>query len=206
MINLIYGDGDAFDAVVYGEQNPANLSYFQNQIKSISNTLTSVGQNFFSNANALYEKFNGSEAMRLVKAANRAVKSLFKPNKIYSIFELEEMQQTSSVMQRWIMANPVVREMYHKQSCDGFSDTYVDMHPGQIGENHYDYRRVMDGVICDDQINDEWYVKFYIDELETGDKHLNHDDKVDILTTWSIAEMFIKAGGDDPTSPYNSSL
>jgi len=203
-LQIIYGGDDSFNAVVYGDQNPANLNYFQRQIESVSNTLTSVGQQFFADIDALREKYNGAEALRLMKAATRAAKSLFKPNKIQSIFDIGEMQHAPMVMQRWVMANPMVREVYHKQGCDGYSDTYKDMYPGMIGENHYDYRRVMDGVIRED--GDEWYAKFYMDELVEGDRELSHDDKVDILSTWDIAEMFIKAGKEDPTSAYNTTL
>ena len=45
------------------------------------------------------------------------------------------------------MAQPDIRSLYHKGHCDGYSDTYVDMEPGLVGEQHYDYRRVMDGVV-----------------------------------------------------------
>jgi hypothetical protein len=108
------------------------------------------------------------------------------------------MQQAPVVMQRWIMAEPTVRTLYHKQECDGFSDTYKDMSPGIVGEQHYDYRRVMDGVIQED--GDSWCAKFYMDDLVEGDTPLIFRDKMDILSTWERVTMYIAAGDEDPTS------
>lgn len=203
-MQIIAGGLDAWDALAYGEQNPSNLNYFKSQLQNIGNTLTDFGKQFYSDATAIYENFNGSQAMQLLRNVTKAAKTLFQPNIVKSIFDIDDMQMASVMMQRWIMANPVVRQLYHDQKCEGYVDTYVDMHPGDIGETHYDYRRVMDTVVQED--GDSWFVKYYPDELIEGDKELIHDERVDILNTWEIAEMFIRAGQKDPTSQYNSSL
>lgn len=211
MINVVYGGADAFNALAYGvDQHPANTQYFQRQIESISNTLTDVGQSFFANTQQLYNQVNNSEVMRIARAAVRTAKSLFQPNQILSIFDMASMQNAPLVMQRWIMANPTVRELYHKQQIDGYSDSYVDVSPGIIGEQHYDYRRVMTGIVQDvegtEGEEDSWKVCYYPDELHEGDKELTHDERVDILSTWSIVEMFVAAGKSDPTSPWDAKM
>lgn len=204
---MIYTDNPyAFDSIVYGEKHPANLDYFRQQTQNIASNIQDAGRSFFSNLSELNEKFNGSEAMRLGRAAMRTAKSIFKPNVISSIFDIGEMQQAPVVMQRWIMANPVVRELYHNQGCDGYGDTYVDYHKKDIAESHYDYRRATDGLVQIDEVNDDWFVRLYVDDLYEGDKHLSLDEQVDILSTWDIVEMFIRAGKEDPTSTTNSSL
>lgn len=204
-MQIISGGTDAWDALAYGEQNPINLNYFKNQLQNIGNTLTDFGKQFYADAAQIYDSFNGSQAMQIIRNVTKAAKTLFQPNVVKSIFEMDDMQTASVMMQRWIMANPVVRQMYQEQKCDGYSDTYTDMHPGDIGEKHYDYRRVMDGIIQEPE-EGEWFAKFYADDLIEGDKELVHEDKVNILTTWEIIEGFMKAGEKDPTSPYNSSL
>jgi hypothetical protein len=198
MINVTYHDGDAFGNVVFGEQHPANLAYFQKQIESVGAMVGQATNSFYQGAAALYERFNGSEAMRMARAAVRGVTSLFAPNVIQDILNMGAMQQAPVVMQRWIMAEPTVRTLYHKQECDGFSDTYKDMSPGIVGEQHYDYRRVMDGVIQED--GDSWCAKFYMDDLVEGDTPLIFRDKMDILSTWERVTMYIAAGDEDPTS------
>lgn len=202
-MNIIYGDSSVFDAVVYQNQNPANRTYFENQIQSIGSTLTDIGQSFFSNIQQLYDQANNSDALRIARAAIHKVESLFQPNIIKSIFELHDIQNAPVVMQRWVMANPSIRAMYQKQMIDGYSDTYYDPHRGDLLESHYDYRRVMDKVIQEDE--DGWHVKFYPDDIIEGDTELTHEDKIDIISTWQIAEMFIKAGSD-PTSAWDTKL
>lgn len=204
-MQIIYGGVDTWDALAYGEQNPINNNYFRNQIATVSNSLNEVGRQFFSDARDIYERFNGSAAMQAIRTATKAVTSMFQPNVVRSLFEISDFQNATLVMQRWIMANPVVRQTYHDQKCDGYSDTYVDMHPGAIGENHYDYRRVMDGIVQDTE-DDGWKVKFYPDELAHGDRELFLDEKVDILTSWEIIQGFMKIGKADPTSQYGNNL
>lgn len=204
---MIYTDSPyAFDSIVYGEKHPANLDYFRQQTQNIVSNIQDAGRSFFSNLSELNERFNGSEAMRLGRAAMRAAKSIFRPNIISAITDMGDMQQSPNVMQRWIMANPVVRDLYHNQGCDGYADTYIDYHPGKIGEDHYDFRRATEGLVQIDEVTDDWFVKLYPDDLYEGDKHLSLDEKVDIIDTWSIIEMFVRAGKEDPTSASNSNL
>lgn len=197
-MQIVYGGDASFNALVSGEQHPANAGFFQRQLESVSNNLTEVGRQLFANAKDIYEQFNGSEAMRIARDALRSVKSVFIQNRIQFLSEIESLQNAPFVMQRWVMANPVIRQAYHNQQCDGYSESYVDVFPKNIGENHYDYRRVMDGVVIETE--DSWRVKFYPDEIHHGDKELDHDQKVLILNTWSIGEMFMSKLKEDPTS------
>ena len=52
-------------------------------------------------------------------------------------------------MKRYIMANPHVREAYQEQRIAGYDGTYKDPFADDTIENHYDYRRVMNGVVVD---------------------------------------------------------
>lgn len=205
-MNIISGGLGAFDALVYGEQNPVNQGYFARSLEQFPalQTVSDVGRHFIDSAKAAYEAFNGSEAMQLIRAATRQAVALFQPEIIKSIFDIADFQTASLTMQRWVMANPVVRQSYFDQRCEGYADTYTDVDPGKIRDEHYDYRRVMHGVV---QLEDDsWQAKFYMENLRTGDRDLTTADKVDILQTWKMVEMFIKAGESDPTSPYNSML
>jgi hypothetical protein len=205
MINIVYGGSDAFDAVVYGESHPNNLQYFQNQVNSVSNTLTEIGQGFFSNTQKLYEDIHGSEAMRRLRAVVRTAKSLFAPNVVSSMLDIGVMQQAPYVMQRWIMAEPMVREMYQKQICEGYGNSYLDTNPGTIGDTHYDYQRVMHGVVRESEEFD-FEVKFYMSENVEGDRDLTLSEKADIMTTWENVRSLMKRALEDPTSPSNNKL
>lgn len=203
-MQIVYGGPEAWDALAYGEQNPLNISYFQNQVQNFGSTLTEMGKRFYSDAGDLYEKFNGSRAMTALRNVTKMAKTLFQPNIVKNLTTVDEMQIAPHVMQRWIMACPEVRTMYNKQQCDGYSDTYMDTSPGTIGETHYDYRRVMDGVV--QETDDGWRVKHFMDDLHDGDRELLHDEKVDILSTWDSLQYFMHPGLKDPTNPYGGSL
>lgn len=206
-MRFIEGGDLVFDALAYGTDVPTSTSnYFQNEIASISNTLNAAGQSFFSNVKSLYDNINNSDAIRMARNAIQAAATLFLPDTVTPLISLAQFQTAGLVMQRYVMANPVVRQAYHAQRIDGYSDTYVDRHPKDIGENHYDYRRVMNAVVQTDEEADTWFVKFYPDELVEGDKELSHDEKVDIIKTWDLMEMFINAGENDPTSVYGSKM
>jgi len=205
MINIVYGGSDAFDAVVYGESHPSNLQYFQNQVNSVGSTLTDIGQSFFANTQKLYDDINGSEAMRRLRAVVRTAKSLFAPNVVSSMLDVGVFQQAPYIMQRWIMAEPTVREMYQKQVCEGYGSSYLDTHPDTIGDTHYDYQRVMHGVVRESD-NYDYEVKFYMTENVEGDRDLTLPEKADILTTWENVRELMKRAMDDPTSPSNNKL
>lgn len=112
------------------------------------------------------------------------------------------------------MANQKVREMYHNQQLDGYADTYLDLAPGQRGEDHYDYRRVMDGVVQDCKIinaegeeEDSWMMSFYFEgELAEGDRKLDVTEVSHILSTWDAMQAILAAGEADPTNPFGGSL
>lgn len=208
MIQVDFGGVSDFDALMYGQKHQGTLNFLQNNIQQLaqmSHTLTDAGRQFFAGAAQRFEELNSAEAMRLARAAVRRAGSVFQRDEIRSMWELPQIQNAPLTMQRWIMAEPTVRQMYQEQRCDGYSETYVDMHPGAIGADHYDYRRVTNGIIVDDEEHG-WKATIYLDELIEGDRDLTLDEKVDILTTWDIVSSLMKEGSEDPTSSWGGKL
>jgi predicted transcriptional regulator len=199
---------DSFDYLLFPDQNPNNQYFIQQQLTRFSDTLTDAGKKFLETTKAIYEKINDSNAVRAAKAAVRMAKGIFHPNSIIYLDNLDYIRTAQPVMQRFIMAEPTIRQYYHEQKCDGFADTYVDIHPGQIGDQHYDYRRVMDAIIqdsTDEEGNYEWVSKNYLEDLITGDRELHFEEKIDILKTWDVMKMFISQG-EDPTNIFGGKL
>lgn len=206
MINVITGVGNnAFDTLSYPTQNPANLQFIQTNLQNFSQTLNDVGRNFMESARQVYDQINNSEAAHLARVAIRAARGMFSSNHIAPLMTLDELQAAQPTMQRWIMADVTIRELFQKQRCSGYADTYVDVHPGEIGESHYDWRRVMDGVGVIPDDDQPSYFKFYMDELLEGDRTLQACEKNDILDTWDVVKLFV-AGGEDPTDPFGGKL
>ena len=167
--------------------------------------LSDAGRNFMSRATAAFEHYNGSDALRFARNAIRAVEGAFETPRIRELSTLGELTSANPLMQRWIMANPTVRGLYHSQRVDGYSDSYTDMQPGHVGEDHYDYRRVMDGFMSTDESGHAKFTQ-YVENLVDGDRDLIFEESLDIQHGWSALEYFIALGKEDPTSSTGGSL
>ncbi|MGI9212587.1 MAG: hypothetical protein ACR2HF_08950 [Methylococcaceae bacterium] len=208
MINVIHGGGDAFDSILYAQQNPANQYYIQQQLERINTTLTDSGRAFMSACNEIYQQVNSSEAMQLARSALRAAKSLFQPNVIQYLDTLEQIQTAPPIMQRWVMSCPDIRALYQQQRCHGYGEAYTtDFSPNKIGDADYNYRRVMDGVVVVEEAEEgwTWYSRQYAEDLLEGDRELSAFERLDVIRTWDIVRMAIEAG-DDPTHQEGGSL
>ena len=200
-----------FNSLAYGTPHPGTMSFLSQQFENASTALTTAGQRFMENARTLYERISGSDAMRAMRVAGRAIRSMWQLDEVRPLYSMEELQTAPLTMQRWIMAEPMLRKEYINQRVDGYSDTYHDVHQGDVGEAHYDYRRVMDGMIVVDDKPDSdgeygWTATTYFDDLLPDDSELLLEEKVDILETWTAVRAALKAGKQDPTSRYGAML
>jgi len=200
-INVIEATPEAFDYITFPNQNPNTQQYIQSQLTNFSDTMTDAGREFMMGARQVYEMIQNSDAAKQAKHVLRKAKGLFKPNIIIEYVDIDEVKAAQPIMQRYIMAQPDIRKQYHRQLCDGYSDTYIDMHPGMIGHDHYDYQRVMSNIIVE-LPDDDWKVNIYAHEVIGDDKELSFEDKVNILHTWEIVKMALEAD-IDPTDPWS---
>ena len=207
---VVKGGSAAYRALVFGPQNQSNQNFFDSQVASVINAGNEFGQAFANRVLEIRETFNNSAAVQLAKAALNRTRGIFSPNVVKTLTEVQDMQIAKSVMQRWMMANPVARELYNHQRCDGFSDSYVDMQPGKIGENHYDYRRVMDGMV--QMSEDGFFIDMYAEQILPEDEDFDFDEQRQVLRTWMNLEHAIALAHKDPekhrdpTSAWNNSL
>lgn len=205
-MQVIVGGQAEFNGLVYGDKHPGTARFLQNQLNiGFSDTLSDVGRQMFSSVQSLYDKFNSDNVLRLAKAARRKVTGLFQQDVIKPLWTIEDIQQATLVMQRWVMAHPELRKMYHEQRCDGYSNTYIDMQPGAVGELHYDYRRVMDGFVQEDD-EGTFKITYYYDDVSEDDPELSLEDKIDVINTWDMISRYLKHTEDDPTSVYGDKL
>ena len=204
-IQVIHGgDVNSFDMLAFPMQNAANASYIQNQLTNFSQSLTDIGRKFIETSQQIYDRVNDSSVLRAARAAIRVAGGMFHPNEIVQLNTLDELRFAQPIMQRYIMAEPSLRDMYARQQCDGFSDSYANIDPGSKGENHYDYRRVMHGIIVDkvdEGGNDTWSATQYYQENRGDDTELPFEEQVAILRTWDIVKLFVDAGVD-PSDPF----
>lgn len=200
-----YGAAEAWSAMCYGETNNSTVDFLKNQFQGFGSALTDYGQKFIQSAQNAFEHFNGSEALRFARKVVGLVNKSNDTDRIVDLRTLKELQSASVAMQRWMMANPTVRKLYHQQQCDGYSSTYHDLEPGRIGEEHYDYRRVMQGIGVEDAEGLTSWTTFG-DELREGDRELIMEEQVAVLGGWSAMNVLLAIGADDPTSAEGGKL
>lgn len=203
--NVIPGDSLEFNALVYPQHSSNMLSYLSSGIERLGTMVTDSSRYLLDRASTMFNNLTGSEAARRSRAAIMSTKPSYLNDVVLPLTSIKEIQSANLYMQRWVMAEPTVRAVYHDQRCDGYYNTYMDMHPEDIGEKHYDYRRVMDGVVINDT-EPNMISRHYIEDLVDGDRDLSSYEKFDILTTWDIVRNCMLAGGEDPTSPVGGNL
>jgi hypothetical protein len=108
-------------------------------------------------------------------------------------------------MINWIMANPVAREMYHRQEIAGYDEYYTDPEPGKVGEDHYYYRRAVNGLFLEDK-DGEFVATEWLEDLWDPSDSLDIVDQRSIQATWETLVTALRKRGSDPTSRWNAQL
>lgn len=207
-VNVSYADDSDFDSLLYGIPHPNTVRSIQQELYDIQNNLQStygLSDGFVNRLMTNFMNFGSDAAIQKAKIAvyNQTGQTL---HQVQLYTSIAEMQTAAPNMQRWIMACPDVRQLYHSNQLDGYSDTYVDYEPGKVGEDHYDYRRVMDGVVVFDEETDGWYSDSYLDEITDPDMDtLDFTEQLNIIRTWENMRVLLRDHPEDPTSPYGGS-
>jgi len=146
---------------------------------------------------------SSSDAMMLMRNLTAKVEKTWAFD-IVSLTSVEEIQTANPYMQRWIMAQPDLRQRFLDQEVEGYGESYTNHHGDAVGEAHYDYRRVMDGVVT--HTDKEFGYKHYHDIIPEGERELTVCERVDILRTWAAVSSLLDEGEDDPTSVTGAQL
>lgn len=177
-------------------------SFITESARNFSTTVLSGNAELSKVYNRLTEKFTGSEAMRTLKAFSRQFVGAFGSNDFRPISDIGSMQNAPDVMQRYIMANPTVRQLYIDGRVDGYSETYVDnTNKVGIGRDHYDYRKVTNGYFMEKESG----VTNYYHLPEDNDTPLTLKQQEIILETWHNLDSMLD-GDEDPTDIWNGLL
>ncbi len=206
MAHVIYGDETAvFNALAYSAPHPSTLQFIQNQASAFTENLTNAGRTFMDSVHQVYQWVDQSKAMELARQVHQQLSGIWQVDVIASYHSLEQFQSAGPQMQRWIMANPFIREQYHQQLCEGYAGSYVDLDPGLVGNAHYDYRRATDGLMIIEEDGNA-HATTWFEELREGDRDLSLAEQADIRQGWTNITAFYKPGLADPTSKSGATL
>lgn len=200
--------GTGFQAVMFGGPNKQLFNHVQNHYHQYTNALGESARRWWNEATGVFERTSYEQLERRVRAYRRHYDEIWRTDAIRPLNTIAEVQTAPDLMHRWIMAEPTIRRMYHEGMAEGYHGTYVDNYEGLVGVDHYEYRRVMHGVVIPNSDNEGWSASQYIEHVWDADDYLEIDDQTSILTTWDTIKSHLETreNDDDPTSKWNSSL
>lgn len=209
-IGVINGTRESAMAITYGLPHHDTIKYLNEKMNQVASSLGQVPdavKGMFQSLRTSFNQFFSDEAVERARK-ELSVQSLdINPAAIAALVELELLQKASISMQRWVMAEPTVRNMFHQQRLHGYNETYFDTDPGCVGDRHYDYRRAIDGLVIEE--DDDFVCNIYADDLREGDSHLNIQEQVRIQVTWESLRNHLaqkKKELEDPTNPNGGYL
>lgn len=189
---------DLLDICAGGHLDMNTQSWLGERSDALRATISNTATAFFNQAASLYTMISTSDAVQALRNMTVKADNAWQNNTIAYMSTTEQLQCAAPVMQRWIMAEPTVRQMYLNGEVSGYGESYTNLHGNGVGAAHYDWRQVMSGIatITDDHISHTTYV-----EDTRDDNELSVFEKVDILRTWNTVQVALSEGEQDPTSP-----
>jgi len=201
-VNVIQGDRDMFRNIVYGMPNSNVMEFVNSKMNEFTNYLGNTADKFTNNIKMMYDKYASNEALNRAKMLLNLAGTSVNEESVYFV-GMNSYHNVNLAMQRYIIANPTINEMYQKNMCYGFEETYHDNEVGVTGKDRNDYRSVMDGVIQYDQ-DGNGYVYHYSSNDEINPE-LSAVDKFTIIETWDELEIALLED-IDPTDPNGGEI
>lgn len=194
-----------FDAMLYGARDNEVSDYFMQKVDTLQQIIPEQYQTLYNDIRENATFINSDYMKDVTSSLLSHVGSMWKGDGIRPLTKVADMQAAPPSMRRWIMAEPTIRKAYHAQECDGYSNSYIDMEPNSIGEDHSDYRKVRHGIIHVEE-NEEVCSVYHSDMFDDDYAELTIGNKVDIMTTWDMVKNEYQKGRLDPTSSWATYL
>lgn len=187
----------ALDYAVYGDNSRVISNYLANQISNMPQVFGNFAGRIYDSMVASYNYV--SDAMKkhnlLNTLRNRGVEIV--DDYITPITTFDGLRNANPTMQRWVMCHPELRGLYLNQNVDGYSHQYQNVFGTGVGEQDYNYRRLMNGVVQDGK--DGSFVNTYYEELYVGDRELDFAEQVMIIKTHDYITQILASSDIDFT-------
>lgn len=204
---IIYVDGDdglETDAL-FGRSTDSALSYISSSVNNYINAIGDKASDMALRISNRYQELTSSTMANKIESLRDRINSTWSTNTIKPLHTLSELQQATPIMHKHIMAHPVVRERWNRGAIEGFDGAYTDNQPGAIGGNHYDYRRITNGVAMFNKDRSDVVYHRYIENDVSADDILLSIERMRILETWASIDRIEETGTvQDLTSVWNS--
>lgn len=203
-LNIIDGNTETYNAIVYAPPSQSMLDYFYNNYKNIIDTGHAYTEQLKSSISDIYSRFGSYEAAENAKKILYQASGLMSDDTTIQRVYSNNLGNANMIMQQYIMGYPVVYDMYRRQMCDGYSSTFVDLEKNDDALLREAYLSVMDGVLqIPEDDEDCYYIQYVGNDLYK--ESLSITDKMSILKTWEEVDSCINSG-IDPTDPFGNIL
>jgi len=199
-VNVVNGGDIAANALIYRPPDNRLLSFLNDNISKAVEYTSNAASGFANTVVNMYNKFNSSESLNAAKLMLYNAGTHLNQDIIYPVM-YDNLGNANLIMQRYIISEPQMNNLYTRNMCYGYQDTYVDIDKGSVGKDRLDYQNVMDGVLQHDN-DGNGYFNYY---SNSDDTILHKFDKLAILETWDNVALMI-SNGLDPSDPDNNEL
>lgn len=208
MNQIIYGDESVISELMYSSRSDDLIMGLKHNLGVQNQMLTEQGRLYAQHANKVFEQVAGWDAVRATRKAAAAVTGYVQSNAILALTTLEEIQTANPRMQRWMMADIQTRTLYQAGRIDGYSETYIDIQPGVLGRDHYDYTLATHTVVQTHETEEtlKYEVTQIQRELASWDEPLQVRGRLDIARTWQAQRALQLEGADDPHSRFGGKI
>lgn len=196
-------DHQVLDYLLFPNQNPQNFDYIQRNLQGFGANLNEAGMQFMMAHTTAWAAVDENDIARRARQALRVVTNIHQPDIILPLLQVEQIQGAGRIMQRYAMAQPDLRNLYHRNRADGYSDTYIDMEPGRVGRDHNDWRRAASGDVLDTP--EGIVIRHYSTDDWEEEPALASDQRLAIRRTWEAIKDALD-NGIDPSNPFGGEI
>ncbi len=206
-MRAISGDADDFTAAIGSLPSKRVIRGIEQMADRFDDLLSGSSRGFFERTRerTRERRLTVDRFKRKARAVRRATENLFRSDDIRLLDCIGDFQHAPSDQLRFLMAEPTIRKRYKANRCAGYDDRYIDVEPDMIGEDHYDYRVLYDGVARHHD-DGTFGARFYPQELRHSNDELDFEDRVDLVLSNERLRWWMDQEDEDPTSRYNVTL
>lgn len=184
-------------SALFGRPMASTQKYITDRVQQFQQRASEFSTDFLDTVNTHYQGAMSTLKNMQIEGIRGRLNQAWQLDTIRPLTTLDEIRSAPPSMQRWVMAHPVLRECHQEYGIVGYGPDYEDPHPTGIGKTHYDYRRVMDGVIT---LEDNIVVhRQFIEPLVSVEDYLTSVQKSAILNTWRFLDQHCEDSDVDPT-------
>jgi hypothetical protein len=200
MAIIVSSSSTGIDYALYGDKSHVVAGYVQQQLQQMPMYASAYQERMYQSLQNSYSYLTDSAVKHDIVRSLRTAGVDLGENFIVELRTFEELQKANLTMQRWVMADPFVRQLYLDQNVDGYSDTYLNTSDKYVGERDYHYQLAMSGVPVELD-NGMTLTKFFHaeEDLRDGDRKLSHHEKIAVQRTWANARVVASELGFDFT-------